>query len=174
MSYSASLFQICNIQSFIGGQIYFELKFYSEQSKLWVVKLSSCQTIYTHCLLNIGCTYLRAVHVKSPVHWLSSRAPSDDQLTYCRGRRASLDIDLAGLSREADMQQNGQEWGKWRMDDEEELERKMMFTMVSMHAQRSLSIFSISLKKYCCSIVIHYEWYMCQNKILYSCQLKRV
>lgn len=126
MSYSASMFQICNIQSFICGQIYFELKFYSKQSKLWVVKLLLCQTIYTHCPLNIGCTYLRAVHVKGPVHRLSNRAPSDDQLTYCRGRRASLDIDLAGLSREADMQQNGQEWeneegmmkkswkGRWR------------------------------------------------------------
>lgn len=109
MSYSASLFQICNIQSFICAQIYFKLKFYSKQRKLSSIVVVS-NRIHTHCPLNIGCAYLRAVHVKGPMHRLSSRVPSDDQLTYCRGRRASLDIDLAGLSREADMQQNEQEW----------------------------------------------------------------
>lgn len=61
-------------------------------------------------------TYLAEVCVKTPDQQSSSTAPSDGQQACCRGRRACLDIGLAGLSWEAEEEQSDEKWQKRQED----------------------------------------------------------
>lgn len=70
-----------------------------------------------HCLFNIQVTYLAEVCADGPVRWWSSTAPSGDLPAYYRGRRASLDTDLAGLSAEVDRDHQRSNMAELREDD---------------------------------------------------------
>lgn len=72
-------------------------------------------SLYTTCVY-IWYTYLAEVCVKTPDQQSSSTAPSDDQQACCTGRRACLDIGLAGLSLEAEEGQSDEKWQKRQED----------------------------------------------------------